>query len=281
MSATLTVDEALRRAAAAIAGHSGSPRLDAQLIVAHVLGCSREHLIAHGEITLSAVEARTCEMLAALRARGMPIAYILGHRPFYDRDFRVTSHVLIPRPETEHVVEAALDWVQARKAGRARIVDVGTGSGAIGVTLAAHLPASTLYAADISAAALRIARENAAGLPNLHIVQSDLLAALRGPFDVIAANLPYIASAELDILDVAKFEPLVALDGGPDGLDVIRRLLIEAPARLAIPGLLLMEIGADQGAAVAALARAAFPAATVQVLRDYAGLDRVVRVERL
>lgn len=281
MSATLTVDEALRRAAAAIAGHSGSPRLDAQLIVAHVLGCSREHLIAHGEMTLSPVEARTCEMLAALRARGMPIAYILGHRPFYDRDFRVTSHVLIPRPETEHLVEAALDWAQARKAGQARIVDVGTGSGAIGVTLAAHLPESTVYAVDISAAALRIARENAAGLPNLRLVQSDLLAALRGPFDVIAANLPYIASAELNILDVAKFEPSVALDGGPDGLDLICRLLIEAPARLAGPGLLLLEIGADQGAAVTALARAAFPAATVHVLRDYAGLDRVVRVERL
>ncbi|MCC7209965.1 MAG: peptide chain release factor N(5)-glutamine methyltransferase [Anaerolineae bacterium] len=279
--AEITVDAALKAAIARLAGHSGAPRLDAQLILAHVLDRPREFLIAHGETPLTPVQASAFDKLIMLRARGMPTAYILGRRPFYDRQFRVTSHVLIPRPETENLVEAALEWVNERKSGQARLVDVGTGSGVIAVTLAAHLPGSLVVATDVSAQAALIAGENGADLPNLHVVQADLLAPLAGPFDLIAANMPYIASAELDILDVARFEPLVALDGGPDGLVLIRRLLEQAPAKLAAPGLLLLEIGADQGAAVRDLAAAAFPGATVDVLKDYGRLDRVVRVERV
>lgn len=275
------IDDALKTAIVRLAGHSGAPRLDAQLILAHVLDCPREFLIAHGEKDLSVLQASVFEKLITLRTRGMPTAYILGRRPFFDRQFRVTSHVLIPRPETENLVEAALDWVETRKAGRARIVDVGTGSGVIAVSLAAHLPESHVVATDISAQAALIARNNGADLPNLSVLQADLLTPLSGPFDLIAANMPYIASAELDILDVARFEPLVALDGGPDGLALIRRLLGQAPARLAMPGLLLLEIGADQGAAVRDLAGAAFPGAVVDVLKDYGRLDRVVRVERV
>lgn len=277
----MTIDEALKAAIARLAGRSGAPRLDAQLILARVLDRPREFLIAHGETPLSPVEASAFDKLIMLRAQGMPTAYIVGRRPFFDREFRVTPHVLIPRPETEHLVEAALEWVRGRKAGRARLVDVGTGSGVIAVTLAAHLPESQVFAADISAQAALIARENGAGLPNVHVVQADLLAPLAGPFDLIAANMPYIASAELDILDVARFEPLVALDGGPDGLAVIRSLLEQAPAKLATPGLMLLEIGADQGAAVCELAAAAFPGAAVEALKDYGRLDRVVRIERV
>lgn len=276
-----TIDDALKAAIVRLAGHSGAPRLDAQLILAHVLDCPREFLIGHGETPLTALHASAFDKLITLRARGMPTAYILGRRPFFDRQFRVTSHVLIPRPETENLVEAALEWVKARKAGRARIVDVGTGSGVIAVSLAAHLPESQVIATDISAQAALIARDNGVALPNLHVVQADLLAPLTGPFDLIAANMPYIASAELDILDVARFEPLVALDGGPDGLALIRRLLAQAPQKLATPGLLLLEIGADQGAAVRELAAAIFPGAVVDVLKDYGRLDRVVRVERV
>jgi release factor glutamine methyltransferase len=276
-----TIDEALKAAVLKLAGHTGSPRLDAQLVLAHVLDCPREFLIAHGETPLSRLDASAFDKLITLRTRGMPIAYILGRRPFFDRQFRVTSHVLIPRPETENLVEAVLEWVKRCKAGRARIVDVGTGSGAIAVSLAAHLPGSLVIATDISAQAALIAHENGADLPNLHVLQADLLAPLRGPFDVIAANMPYIASAELDILDVARFEPLVALDGGPDGLALIRRLLEHAPSKLATPGLLLLEIGADQGEAVRQLVAGAFPDAAVEVLKDYGRLDRVVRAERV
>ncbi len=213
----------------------------------------------------------------------MPIAYILGSRPFYDRVFKVTSHVLIPRPETEHLVEAALAWTREVKGGAARLVDVGTGSGIIAVTLAAHLPNANVIAADVSAAALLVARDNGDGIPNLSYVQSDLLAALHGPFDAICANLPYIASAELNILEVAKFEPLVALDGGGDGLVLIRKLLSQvsqSPAKLRAPGLMLLEIGADQGSAALEAAQQAFPNDEVSLIRDYAKLDRVVRIER-
>jgi release factor glutamine methyltransferase len=273
----MRLDEALRMAARTLDGHSGSPRLDAALILAHVLRRPREYLIAHGEEPLSAEQGGAFAKLLSLRVAGMPIAYILGARPFYDREFRLTSHVLIPRPETEHVVEAALSWAAGRP-GPLWVVDVGTGSGVIGVSVAAHLPAAQVVATDVSFPALQIAQINGEGLPNLHFAQSDLLSALSGPFDIIAANLPYIATADLSVLDVAKFEPHIALDGGPDGLVLIRRLLAQAPTRLRRPGLVLLEMGADQGAAVAALGRAAFPAADVRVLKDLAGLDRVVRI---
>lgn len=271
------LDDALRMATRALDGHSGSPRLDASLILAHLLRRPREYLIAHGEDSLSADQGGAFAKLLSLRVAGMPIAYILGARPFFDRDFRLTSHVLIPRPETEHVVEAVLAWAAGRP-GPLRIVDVGTGSGVIGVSVAAHLPAAHVVATDVSFAALRVAQINGEGLPNLRFIQSDLLAALPGPFDVIAANLPYIATADLSVLDVAKFEPHVALDGGPDGLVLIRQLLAQAPTRLRRPGLILLEMGADQGAAVADAARATFPAAEVRVLKDLAGLDRVVQI---
>ncbi len=260
-------------------GVSGTPRQDTQSILGHVLNDkSREYLIAHSEEAVSDSDLSTFEKLLALRARGMPLAYIIGRRAFYDRTFRVNPHVLIPRPETEHVVETALEWAAGR--GSLRIVDVGTGSGVIALTLAAKLPNCIVLATDVSAAALLLARENAEGLPNVTLIQSDLLAPLPGPFDVICANLPYIATGEMNLLEVAHFEPHVALDGGDDGLVLIRRLLEQAPSRLALPGLLLMEIGADQGEAVQALAQLAFPAAQVSLIKDLARLDRVVCVER-
>jgi release factor glutamine methyltransferase len=275
---TETIGEVLKRATAALMGVSGSPRLDAQLILGHILDKPREYLIAHSEHSPADLEIRTFDKLLALRRKGMPIAYILGERPFYDRSFKVTPHVLIPRPETEHLVEAAITWAAER--GRVRIVDVGTGSGVIALTLAAHLKDAQIIATDVSRAALVVARDNAADLTNVWYAQADLLTPLRGPFDVICANLPYIATGEMNVLEVAHFEPHVALDGGADGLVLIRRLLDQAPSRLAVPGLLLLEIGADQGDSCAALASAAFPRAEVKVLKDYAGLDRVVRVEQ-
>jgi release factor glutamine methyltransferase len=259
-------------------GVSGSPRLDAQLLLGHVLGKPREYLIAHNEQPVSDLDLHTFDKLLTLRSKGMPIAYLLGSRPFYDRTFKVTPHVLVPRPETEHLVEAALAWGKDRYP--LRVVDVGTGSGVIALTLAAHLPQASVIATDVSHAALVVARENAEGLANVQFVQADLLAPLRGPFDIITGNLPYIATGDIDLLEVAHFEPHVALDGGPDGLIIIRRVLQQAPSRLAKPGLFLLEIGAEQGAAVEALAKAAFPEASISIMKDLAHHDRALRVEQ-
>lgn len=276
-----TIDDALRRATAALMGCSGSPRLDAQLILAHVLEKTREYLIAHGRDPLTDMQAHIFDKLLTLRRRGMPLPYILGRRAFFERSFLVTSHVLIPRPETEHIVEATLEWAaspQAAGRGRLRIVDVGTGSGNIAVSVAARLPDAQIVAADVSAAALLIARQNGADLSNIDYVQSDLLAALRGPFDVICANLPYIATGDIDLLEVAKFEPHVALDGGRDGLNLIRRLLDQSPTRLRRPGMILLEMATDQGEAVLAQARDLFPGAALDIVKDYAHLERVARI---
>jgi release factor glutamine methyltransferase len=216
-------------------------------------------------------------------AAGEPLAYLTGTRAFYGRDLIVTPAVLIPRPETEHLVEAALSWAQGRTG--LRIADIGTGSGAIAVTLAAHLPDAQVWAVDVSPEALAVARQNAMRynlLDRIVFAPGDLLDPLRetGPLGLIAANLPYIPRAELDTLAVARHEPRLALDGGVDGLDLIRLLLAQAPAVLAVHGLLLLEIGAGQGMQVARMARDAFLDAQVQVIPDYAGHERVVRIER-
>jgi release factor glutamine methyltransferase len=278
-----------------------SPRLGAELLLAQVLATSRERVIAHPELALSAEQQAAFEALVARCAAGEPLAYLLGRRAFYGRDFAVDPRVLIPRPETEHLVEAALAWAAGRTGtgrtgtgrmgtgrtgtGRAslRVVDVGTGSGALAVTLALELPGARVLATDRSAAALAVARANAACLgARVSFVAADLLAPLRGPFDLIVANLPYVSRDEQGALtaddDVVKHEPHLALDGGPDGLALVGRLLAEAPARLAPGGALFLEIGAGQAQAAAALARAAFPGAAVAFTRDLAGHERVMGV---
>jgi release factor glutamine methyltransferase len=277
-----TVRAALEAATAQLMGHSGTPRLDAQLILAHLLNQRREQLIAHDELPLSIDLVAAYAKLIALRADGMPIAYILGRRTFFDRELVVNPNVLIPRPETELIVECALAWIQAhdrQSDPTLRIVDVGTGSGAIAVALAGQLPSARILATDISIAALQVAQLNGRGLSNVRYMQCDLLSGIGGQFDVICANLPYIATAELNVLEVAKFEPAIALDGGSDGLALIRRLLAQAPSRMAKPGLLLLEIGADQGAAALAAAQAIFgQAARISLRKDLSGLDRVLHV---
>ncbi len=283
MVALERIDQALVWARAALARASDSGTLDAAVLLAHVLGTDRTALIAHPERPLSTEQAETYRTLVMRGAAGEPLPYLTGTRAFYGRDLIVTPAVLIPRPETEHLVESALAWVQGR-AGL-RIADIGTGSGAIAVTLAAHLPDAQVWAADVSPEALAVARQNAARynlLDRIVFAPGDLLEPLResGPFDLIAANLPYIPCAELDTLAVARHEPRLALDGGADGLDLIRRLLAEVPGVLAAHGLLLLEIGAGQGAQVAGLTRETFPGAQVRVIPDYAGHERVVRIER-
>lgn len=261
-----------------------TPRLDAELLLMHVLGQRREYLIAHDTDTLSPQQIEQFDAAVEERMKGVPIPYLTGSRAFYDRDFIVTPDVLIPRLETEHLVEAALEWARGRD--RLRVVDVGTGSGVIALTLAKHLPFADVIACDVSESALDVARRNANGLANISFIRSDLLDGVPGRFDLICANLPYIATAEMLTLDVSRYEPHLALDGGVDGLDPMRRLITAVPDRLNRPGLLLMEHGADQGAAMLEFARSAFPAnrsegrtdTQIEILQDYGRLDRILKI---
>jgi release factor glutamine methyltransferase len=189
--------------------------------------------------------------------------------------------VLIPRPETELLVDNALGFARSRLPCVA--VDVGTGSGAIAVTVAANCPTAAVYAVDVSPAALDIARQNAeVGQAQVTFLQGDLLTPLLEHdirIDLLMANLPYIARGDLPGLAVSRYEPLLALDGGEDGLDLVRRLLDQSPAVCKPGARILLEIGADQGAAAMALAQKILPDAAVQVLQDYAGLDRIIQAD--
>ncbi len=255
-------------------------RLDAEILLAHALGITRAQLHAHPQGQLSSAELANYRQLIERRARHEPVAYIVGHQEFYGLDLLVDSRVLIPRPETELLVEKAIEISQRRSV----VADVGTGSGAIAVSLAIHLPQVLVYATDASAGALEVAARNCRrhGVEDrVHLLQGHLLEPLPEPVDLIAANLPYVSQAEWAQLppEINCYEPREALDGGPDGLDRIRRLLARAGEYLRPQGAILLEIGATQGEAVVALARCHFPAARVEIARDYAGLDRVVMVK--
>lgn len=264
-----------------------SPRLDAELLLAHVLGANRAAILAHPDQRLTPKQLTRYRELTARRAGREPLAYIVGHREFYDLDFIVDRRVLIPRPETEVLVEHALQIAKrlaSQKGAPLHIADVGAGSGAIAITLAFHLPGSTLYALDDSPGALEVVAENAnrhGVADRVHCLQGDLLAPLPHRADLITANLPYVTSGEWQelVTEIRDHEPRAALDGGPDGLDLIGRLLATAGPHLRPGGALLLEIGASQGGAVTALARETFPQARAQVHADYAGLNRLVVVE--
>lgn len=277
---TLTIQEALTDAKKRITPVSFSVSLDAQLLLAEVLQVSRAHVIAHREKVLTPEQATHYESLIARRENGEPVAYLLARRAFYDREFIVSPAVLIPRPETEHLLEIALDYVKTHP--QAVVVDVGTGSGALAVTLAANTPQTTVYAVDISPDALHIARMNAeAQHTNVTFLEGSLLAPLieQGiKVDLIMANLPYIPTEEMHNLAVSQHEPHLALDGGADGLDLIRELLDQIPDVCQPGALILLEIGADQATATRALIGDQLSDAQVTVQKDYAGHDRVVAI---
>ena len=212
-------------------------------------------------------------------ANGRPLPYVLGHWEFFGRRYKVTPDVLIPRPETESLVELAL--AHAKNLNNPKIVDIGTGSGAIAISLAAELPAAQVYASDISRNALHIAQENAQrlGQPQIHFLQADLLASFKAEFDLICANLPYIPTGKLQDLAVARWEPQTALDGGESGLNFIKTLLDQSRGRLAENGVILLEIESSLGATSLAAAEEAFPAARISLIQDLSGRDRIIEIK--
>ena len=255
-----------------------SARLDAQVLLAHVLQCERVALYTGFDKPLAEEELRAFRELIKRRLAGEPTAYLVGEREFWSLRLHVDRRVLIPRPDTELLVEVALELLRGRE-GEVRIADIATGSGAIAIALAHELPNARVVATDVSADALEVAAHNAAvhGVEQrVSFQRGDLTAALAGaaPFDLLVANLPYIRSAEIAALDrEVRNEPRLALDGGADGLDLVRRLIGDAPARIAPGGAIALEHGYDQGPAVAGLLADEFD--DVVVRRDLAGQPRV------
>lgn len=287
MTTKSTTGEWLQAAAQRLLDASGGEKtrteaaLEAQVLLAHALGRSRAWLLAHPEQGLTADSQDVLEDQLTRLAEGVPLPYLTGRQEFYGLEFEVGPEVLIPRPETELLVETALAWLAGHPGAR-WAADVGTGSGCIAITLAYHAPGLHLAAIDISRGALPVARRNLerhALLERVRLVQGDLLTSISGPFDLVCANLPYIPSAALNDLPVVRHEPRSALDGGTNGLDLIQALLDDLPRLLAHPGLALLEIEASQGQAATDLARACFPGAAVRVLPDLAGLPRLLTID--
>ncbi len=256
--------------------------LDAQVLLAHYLNRPRSWILAHPEASLTELELNAVRQATDRLDRGEPLPYIIGHWEFYGLDYLLTPQVLIPRPETELLVDTAIRWLRAYPARR-NAIDVGTGSGCIGISLAKNIPDLYLWLTDISAPALDVARMNAKKLKPLHqveFIQADLLKSIDYPFDLICANLPYIPTPVLRTLPVAKTEPLLALDGGEEGTTFIYKLLQQAKDRLVAGGLLLLEMDSSEAKKIKSYARALYPASRVEILKDLSGQDRYLRIER-
>jgi release factor glutamine methyltransferase len=263
-----------------------SPRMNAELLLMFTLNCDRAYLYAHPERELNSEEHSRYEAALAERARGVPAQYITGHQEFWGMDLIVGPAVLIPRPETEHVIETVLELVR-RNGGRGRrhavrIADIGTGSGCIALALAKELPDAEIHATDISAPALEIAHANAARLQlesRIQFHQTDLLAGLPRDCDFIIANPPYVGESEEDMvqLEVRKFEPREAVFAGPAGVEVIARLIPEAQVALRPGGWLVMEISGTIANRVCELLHGW---EAVEIIPDLQGIPRVARARK-
>ncbi len=282
-AATLTVSDVLQTAIVAFmnAGFE-APETEARALLAGLLNCSRTALLLHRDDLMDADEVETYREWVDRRLKREPVAYIIGHKGFMGFNFEVSPEVLVPRPETELLVEDALMETRDRGLQSAHILDVGTGSGCIAVSLARSLPEANILALDINEKALEIAARNAAkNSVNVRFLKSDLFAELpqiqEGGFDMILGNPPYVASTDLPRLEPElSFEPRLALDGGQDGLDLLRRLVHDSRTFLKPGGLLALEIGHDQGTRVRDLLEAnGFE--NIAILKDYSGHDRIAK----
>lgn len=271
----MTLKESLGRAREVlVAGDIDCAPLESELLLRQALKLSRVQLYQGLEQGLAPEQEETFWRLVRRRLNGEPTAYITGHREFYGLDFLVSPSVLIPRPESELLVERTLNL--AREYKEPVIADIATGCGAIAISLAIALPQARLYASDISAPALEVARANCrrhgvAG--RIRLLHGDMLEPLPGPVDFIVANLPYVKQSQLR---AGGFEPLLALDGGRDGLERIRQLCRQVSNRLRSGGCLLLEIGQGQEGAVTTLLNSFLPAAEIEVMPDLGGIDRVL-----
>lgn len=274
-----TAADLLAGAAAGLPGHEG--RHEAEVLLLHVLGRERAWLFAHGDSPVEAMQRQRFLALVARRAAGEPVAYLTGRRGFWTLDLEVTPATLVPRAETELLVEQALELLPAGE-GR-EVLDLGTGSGAIALALASERPLARVTATDASAAALEVASRNAAahGLGRVSLVQGNWFAPLAGQrFDLVVSNPPYIAAGDPHLArGDLRFEPATALASGPQGLDDIALIAAQAPAHLHAGGWLLLEHGHDQGAAVRAVLQAA-GLGEVATCQDLEGRDRVTRGRR-
>jgi len=286
----VTVAEALRCATKHFAAlqvlETADPRLEAELLLQHVLGFDRTQLYQRLRDEIAPDKEAAYHDLVWRRLCGEPTPYIIGRAHFCDVELAVAPAAAIPRPETELLVEqaSALASERLQDTPSLTIVDVGTGCGAIALALATRLPSARIIATDISPAALALAQGNAERLGLASVVRflcGDLLEPLGQPVDIVVANLPYVRSDEWERLpvEIRCYEPREALDGGPDGLRVIERLLRRAPPLLRSGAALLLEIGYDQGPPVVALASEVFPQAAIEVKKDLASLDRLLVIQ--
>ena len=278
-SGRVTVREALRLANFVLKeAQIETPRLDAEVLLARHLGITRSRLLAGLDFALDPEIEKGYHVLVERRSLHEPVAYIIGYKEFYGLKIQVDRRVPIPRPETEILVEVAL---ASTRQGKSPIVEVGTGSGAVAVVLAVNLPQAEIYATDLSPAALEVAEENCRRhnvLDRISLLQGDLLEPLPEPVALVVANLPYLSRQELEEAppEVAEYEPRRAFNGGLNGLDQYRRLFAQAPSYL-LPGAnICLEVGASQAQEINRMARKQFVQAKVAVIKDLAGLDRVV-----
>lgn len=275
---------------ARLAPISDTSNLDASVLIAHVISKPRSWVLAHPELTLNTSQQKHLDDSLLRLKGGEPFPYILGHWEFFGLQFDITPDTLIPRPETELLVEKAIAWLQNHSAKRS-VADVGTGSGAIAVSIAVHVLDAKILATDISYKALQVAKRNAKKLgvsERIKFAECDLLPQ---PFsrrekgegvrriDVMCANLPYIPTTTLHGLPIYNREPTLAVDGGEDGLDPFRRLLNISPQWLAPDGMILFEIESTLGSQATSLAHAAFPGAHISLHQDLAGKDRLLQLE--
>jgi release factor glutamine methyltransferase len=259
--------------------------VEAELLLGHVLGMSRTQLYTEPERRLTSAEMEHLCHVVRRRLDHEPVAYILGHCEFYGIDFYIDYHTFIPRPETELLVEKAVGLAQciSRRGKQIIIADIGTGCGAIAISLALALPQAKIYATDISASALQVAEVNCrrhAVNGQVELSQGNLLEPLPQPVDMIAANLPYIKGCEFKDLspEIRDYEPTMALAGGKDGLDKIQQMLEQMPGKLKHGAYLLLEIGQGQGKMVTSLIESYFPQASIELISDLGGIERVVKV---
>ncbi len=253
--------------------------LGAQVLLAHVVGKPRAWVLAHPQAALEPEQQSRLDALLQQLGAGTPLPYLTGRQEFYGLEFEVTPAVLIPRPETELLVERALFWLKSHPVEWA--ADVGTGSGCIAASVARHAPQARWIAVDRSRAALQVAQRNFARLgvsSQVRLIQGNLLSACAAAFGLVCANLPYIPSKTLETLPVARHEPLLALDGGEDGLDPIRELLAAAPRFLASGGALLIEMQFDQGEKIRRVGQDCLPGARIDIFPDLAGRPRLVEI---